>query len=209
MAKRKPKKPAKHQEMDIDQKIRINELKESIKEVVGQEMTSGFSGDCPPDVREQFLESVLAYEKAAKEETTASEMLKRNGLDLPPEAKLSDAQIAAKLKEIIARLAKKHVFVSHTNHLTDRQFYTWLLEHSEGVPDFSKAKNGAYFLDIIGSYGKEEIEIYDRFYATEKERRKHKKEFPNSPLPPREKPVSDRDKTLPTWDPWKGVHIRG
>src|SRR5215470_12649747 len=56
--------------MDIDQKIRINELQEEINEVSGGKMRfSGASPECPPDIEEQFLQSVLEYEKA--EQTTS------------------------------------------------------------------------------------------------------------------------------------------
>ena len=48
-----------------------------------------------------------------------------------------------------------------------------------------------------GSYGTEEMEIYQRYYESEESRARHLAEFPNSPPPPRETPPFSRDWRLP------------
>ena len=58
----------------IDQNIRINELKEKIREVTGKEFVSEKSPDCPPEIEEQFLKQVAEYESDSY--TTKAEVLK-------------------------------------------------------------------------------------------------------------------------------------
>lgn len=48
------------QRPDIDQQIRVNELRETAREVAGGEMTSWESQDMPPGIAEQFWQNALA-----------------------------------------------------------------------------------------------------------------------------------------------------
>jgi len=49
----------------------------------------------------------------------------------------------------------------------------------------------------IGGCNQEDIAIFLKYYATEKERRRWKKDFPNDALPPRCVLPYDRDRNLP------------
>jgi hypothetical protein len=196
-AKPKPEKFQRPPEpMDIDQKIRINELREEIREVTGGKFSEGES-NAPPEIREQFLKQVLEYEKA--EFTTHYDKLVRDGLDFPPAEKLDDKALVKKLKEVIQRLAEWNVSLSHTNHLSDRELYQWLREEGlrEEVPDMPYNPCYFYGLDVLGSYGEEDVNLYNKYYASKKDRRKHAKEYPEWPLPAHVDPPYDRDKTLP------------
>ena len=122
MAKRKKAIPPE----DIDHKIRVNELKESIREVTGHDPMRFTAEDCPPEVEEEFLRQVLEYERAPL--NTHTDQLKRDGIELPPASKLSDAKLAKKLHDLIQNLGTRRIFLYHTNHLTDRELYEWLRE---------------------------------------------------------------------------------
>ena len=195
MARKKARKAAGHD--DIDHKIRVNELKEEIREIAGTEPHAAISPDCPPEIEEAFFKQILAFEKSPY--TTHFDMLKHDGFDFPEAEKLNDKQIAGKLSDLAVRLSKMHVFLSHTDHLSDREFYQWLRDDGlrEEVPDMRGMPGGAWHLDVLGSYGEEQVNLYNKYYATEKQRRKHRKDYPDWPLPPHEDPKYDRDSKLP------------
>lgn len=182
---------------DIDQKIRINELKEELREVTGREPTGLKSPDCGPALEEEFLRNMLAYESSPL--TTQLEQVTRSGIELPETERLDDAQISAKLADLIARLGRRRTFLYHTNHFSDRELYEWLRERGlrEEVPDVPVSPNYSYHLDVLGSYGEAEVDLYNRYYATEEQRQKHAREYPDWPLPPHEDPKYNRDATLP------------
>ncbi len=124
-----------HESEDIDQKIRINELKEELREVTGREPTGMKSPDCTPALEEEFLRNMLAYESSRL--TTQLEQVTRSGFELPETERLDVAQISAKLADLIARLGRRRTFLYQTNHLSDRELYDWLRERGlrEEVPD--------------------------------------------------------------------------
>ena len=50
--------------MRDEQEIRIAKLKRQIEEAAGEKPRFGTAPDCPPEVEEEFLRQVLAYELA-------------------------------------------------------------------------------------------------------------------------------------------------
>jgi len=54
--------------MRDDQQIRIEKLKSQIEEAAGERPTFGITPYCPPEIEEEFLRRVLAYELAKKEQ---------------------------------------------------------------------------------------------------------------------------------------------
>ena len=186
---------------DIDQKIRINELKFKLDDIAGRETPMFTSDDCPPDIQEAFLNSVIAYETA--EVSTDFKRLRKEGIVLPPVDQLRDEEVAAKLKELIERMARRHTYVIHTNHLSDRELYDYLWsdglreEHPEmpgqSDPDFK----GGWCIDILGSGSEEDTELYLKYYADADYRKDWKKQFPEYKLPRHVDPPYDRDRHLP------------
>ena len=183
---------------DIDQKIRINELKFKLDDIAGRETPMFISEDCPPDIQEAFLNSVVAYESSPAESTFKK--LRKDGVALPPPDQLKDAELPAKVLELIQRLAKRGTFLFHTNHLSDRELYEklWSDTLREEMPDMPGGATGYFGLDMIGSGSDEDIFIDMKYYASEKERKRWKKEYPDFEMPPHEEPPYDRDKDLPT-----------
>src|SRR5947207_9442627 len=108
----------------VDQEIRLNELKAQAEELAGGEMTSWESPDCPPEIAEQFWQNVVDFEKS--EGTTHIQILLDRGVELPAPIDLTDAQLRAKLAELITELAKMNVYLCSTDHLNDRQLYELL-----------------------------------------------------------------------------------
>jgi len=187
---------------DIERQLRAIELKNEVREITGGKMQGYEADDIEPVIEEQFWENVLEYEKAPL--TSAQEMLERQGVRLPDPDALSDESVSLKLWEIIDGLAKKHVFLQCTDHLSDRELYTHLIKESlvERMPDLPVRKNSAYHIDIIGSGSEEDTLLYHRYYADNRSRRQWMKDFPDYKMPKKEKPPFDRDRHLPKFD-WR------
>jgi hypothetical protein len=82
------------------------------------------SEECPPEAAAQFQLSVAAYEQAPW--TTHFHELVDAGVELPAPESLDDLQLAAKLWEVIDAMARMRVFLSQTDHLSDRELYALL-----------------------------------------------------------------------------------
>jgi|WetSurMetagenome_2_1015567.scaffolds.fasta_scaffold10413_4 hypothetical protein len=184
---------------DVDREIRINELKEQARELVGGEMTSSDAGDVPPEAREQFWHNIVEAERGGW--TSVRRQLQEAGVVLPGQENLSDAALAAKLDEIFGRLAVRHTFFTHTDHLSDRELYERLVSDllDEEFPDMLAASpTGAYVIDLVGSGSEEDMQIYHRYYADEEDRQSWLKDFPGDAMPPHEELPYDRDRRLPS-----------
>lgn len=179
----------------VDQRIRINELREQLD---GMGMSSfQTEEDCPPEVEEEFLRGIVAYESAP--EGTRFAQLQKAGVVLPPPDALDDAALHAKLWEVVRKLAELDVYLSCTNHLSDRQLYEHLWSDSlrEPVMILPPGSGWRCHLDMIGSGSDEDIDLMLRYYSSEESRASWAKDFPSMSIPPREVPPFDRDKGLP------------
>jgi hypothetical protein len=123
---------------------------------------------------------------------------KTEGTLLPP-AELTDETLTAKLWELLHNLALQGFYVSHTDHLNDRELYAGLW--TRGLRDEAllpgKCRTGGWFHDFLGSWGDEQMQLWLRYYASDDERAKHAKEWPKDTIPPKEKPPFNRDWHLP------------
>ena len=182
---------------DIDRDIRINELKHAAEDAAGGDMTTWEADDAEPELMESFWESVVAYEKAPA--TSDFEQLAEAGVALPPPEELPDADLSAKLWEMISFLARRRVFIHNTDHLSDRVLYTklWTESLREAKPDLPVSPHAMFGIDILGSGSDEDTLLYMRYYADDEYRASWMKSWPNYDMPPREKPPYDRDRLLP------------
>jgi len=180
----------------VDREIRIEQLRQEIDEAAGGEMFSGRIADCDPKIEEAFLENVLALETYGF--ASPLDALVKDGFDLPAPDKLADGEITSKLWDLIHELAKRRLFLHCTNHLSDRELYTWLVTDAlrEELMGFGLPL-GQCHLDVLGSGSEADVSLQMRYYADDEERARWRKEFPAFDMPPREKPPYDRDRQLP------------
>jgi hypothetical protein len=180
----------------VDREIRIEKLRREIQEVAGIDMISGTKADCDAGVEEAFLEHVLALETHGF--ICPFDALTRDGSDLPPPEKLDDAALSAKLRELIHALAERRLFLHSTDHLSDRELYAWLWSDGlrEELMGFGLPMGNCH-LDVLGACREEDIILQMRYYANEQERARWSADFPDFPMPPKEKPPCDRDRHLP------------
>ncbi|MCK4342489.1 MAG: hypothetical protein KAY37_12285 [Phycisphaerae bacterium] len=176
----------------VDRKIRFNELLHEAGGLEGE-----ISDDCPPEVADQFMQHVLDYERAPL--TSHFEQLLATGLELPAPEELTDAELTAKLWELIERLATLRVFLEQTDHLSDRELYTqlWADVLREEIKDLPRDEHSAWHIDMLGSCSEEDLHLAYKYYADEEERRQWLEEFPDFEMPEHVDPPYDRDRRLP------------
>ncbi len=127
------------------------------------------------------------------------DQLQKTGGTLLPPAEHTDETLTAKLWELLHNLALQGFYISHTDHLSDRELYAefW----TRGLRDEAllpgKCKTGGWFHDFLGSWGDAEMQLWLRYHASDDDRAEHAKEYPKDKLPPKEKPISNRDWRLP------------
>jgi hypothetical protein len=180
---------------DGDAEARVAALKKRLAELAGGELLMGGADALPLEQLEQFLRRVLAFEIGPF--TTDFDRLVEAGVELPEPESLDDAALATKLWEVIGHLGERGVFLSHTDHLSDRDLYGHLWRHAlrEEIP--AGVDEGAWHVDLIGTGSAEDIYLHLKFYADEAERTDWLETFPDFVMPPHEDPPYDRDRLLP------------
>jgi len=177
-----------------DQGKRIEKLKAQL-ETLGEGLSdhSGLSAD----MEEEFLKHILAFETA--ETTSLLQWLENAGQDVPPPGELDDAQLHTRLWQVINRMASLGAYLHNTNHLSDRELYTYLFEDGlrEDAVLFPDNPGYVYGLDLLGSGSEEDMQLYMKYFADEAYRAEWKEDFPELEMPPHEDPPFDRDKDLP------------
>ena len=181
---------------DVDREIRPEKMKRKLQELNSESMISGSFGDLSPELEEIFLERVCEFEKA--ELDTNFNRLVQRGVEMAPAAELDDSNLHAKLQEVLQTLGQMRCFLHDTDHLSDRELYTWRWTDGlrEETPDMAQL-GGAWHTSPIGSCTEEDIAVHLTYYANKKERLHWKKEFPNDLLPPHCPLPYNRDKNLP------------
>jgi len=184
----------------VEQDIRIEKLRKQIEQVAGEPICGGVTASCPQELEEAFLENVLALETHGF--VRPFDALVEAGFSLPPPDELNDTAMTAKLWEVIRALAERRLFLESTDHLSDRALYSWLWKDAlrEELMGFGLPFGNCH-LDVLGSCSEEDIILQMRYYASEKQRADFGAEFPDFPMPLREKPPFDRDRHLPKPEP--------
>ena len=175
---------------------RIEQLNQQAGESAGGEMVAWESDRLSLEEREQFRRRIVEFETAPL--TTNFQQLIDAGIKLPEPESLDDETLTAKLWEVIDGLAKLRVFISETDHLSDRELYTalWrdvLRQETEAIFD----EYSAGHVDLPGTGSDPDTFLYLKYYADEDFRQHWLKEFPDYVMPDHEDPPHDRDERLP------------
>ena len=181
-------------EEEPDQEKRIQRLRSELEKL---------GGEIPPqtelsgDLEEQFLKHVLEFETARPQPLL--KWLENAGLQIPPPELLDDTYLEAKLWEVIERMASLGAYLHNTNHLSNRELYTFLFAEAlrEDAVLFPEDPSYAYHIDPVGSGSDEDIGLYLKYFAADDERQRWANEFPDFAMPAREVPPASRDSLLP------------
>lgn len=155
------------------------------------------SEDDSKDLKEAFLDRIAEYE--SREPRPLLEVVAESGVTLPAPEELDDAQIGAKLWELIHWLSLAGTFLHNTDHLSDRELYTelWREELREPAVLMPEDTSFGYHIDMVGSGSEEHIHLYLKHYADERARQSWKEDWPEDEIPEHEDPPYDRDRRLP------------
>ena len=179
------------------QKDRVANLKLQVRDLAGGNMEGWMSPEIPLGVEEAFLKQILACESA--EMVPLFDRLVREGVSLPEPEQLSDAELPAKLWEVVGRLAALDVFLYHTDHMSDRELYSRLWHDSLRVlePDLPEDLGVRTHIDFVSSGSDEDVLAYLRYFADDQVRADWRADFPDMEIPEHEDPRFDRDRLLP------------
>ena len=132
------------------------------------------------------------------EEKSLFSALEDAGVVLPNPDDLDDAQTNRKLWEVINALADLGVYLHSTDHLSDRELYAYLW--SDALVERVKFTPDAVFehdIDATWAGDVNPVQVYLKYYADERERRRHAVDFPAIPVPEHCDPHYYRDRLLP------------
>lgn len=175
---------------------RIDQLKKQVIAKAGSPDNLWISKSLSPEIQQRFLENILAIEENELKEEPLIDILKRDGLEVVPPDNLDDAQLTAKLWEVINAMARLRHHLERTDHLSDRELYEWLWTEILHEPA-SVSPSEICYIDILGGCSQEDLELNLRYYASEDDRLDWAEEFPEDTIPPHEPLPYDRDRHLP------------
>jgi hypothetical protein len=150
------------------------------------------------DLSGSAIESQLHAMEPGNWAPPAQKLSEENVPLLPPD-EITAETLTPILWELLHNLALRGFYVLHTDHLSDQELYAALWQHGLREPAHLPGRNprGGWFHDFLGSWGKDEMQLWLRYYANDEERSKHVAEYPGDTLPPKVKPPFNRDWRLP------------
>ncbi len=179
---------------DGEEEMGIASLKKRATDA-GADVTARVSDALSPAEQEEFWRRVVECETG--ESATDFERLIAAGVDLPPPDAMNDAEVTAKLWQVIRELAGMNVFLSETDHLSDRELYA-LLWHRVLREEGSANTNGwVTHVGLVSTGSEEDTRLYLKYYADEKWREWWQADFPDDRIPAHEAPPYSRDRVLP------------
>lgn len=157
---------------------------------------TGMGSTLPDPGDDAFYRQLLLEEEGAFDHLPL-EVFRERGSDYPPAATLDEEALKSALGRLIDDMAEIGMYLSSTDHLSDRELYEKLLGEVLLEPvTLRPGTAGFTFIDILGGWSDEDTEIYLRYYADEETRRDWAEDY-GAPIPPKEKPPYDRDRHLP------------
>ncbi len=169
---------------------------------VDREIADAKSESAPDDPSVDLIDPALEAKLRAMEPenwTPPAQQLAEQNIPLLPPAEITDETLVPILWMLLHNLSLRGFYISHSDHLSDRELYAELWERGLRDPAHLPGRNprGGWFHDFLGSWGDDEMQLWLRYYASDEERAKHAKEYPKDTIPPKEKPVCNRDWRLP------------
>jgi hypothetical protein len=120
--------------------------------------------------------------------------LRSEGLNIPDSARIAEDDIGRYLRRLILALAERGLYLVHTDHLTDRALYEYLINAALAAPRPPRSDGQVELIDLCPPYG-EGLERILASYASDEVRQTLQNR--HIPVPPRVELAADRDHSLP------------
>ena len=122
------------------------------------------------------------------------EFLRQRGIDIPALPPDDDAELRAKLQELIEEMFEVGIIVDFIDHFSDRELYRYLVDDVLLVETMlSTSVGGHWHISAVGGGSKEDNENYLRYYADDEDREQWRRDF-GEPMPPKEEPPYGRER---------------
>jgi hypothetical protein len=146
-----------------------------------------------------YLNRLDAWLERAEGGSIPVDVLRDRGFEIVEPSQLDEANLKAKLWDLIEALASIGLYLWGTDHLSDRELYDRII--SEILPKetllIPEDPYMAETSDMVGNGTDQSARIFLTYYADEEERREWLARF-GDPLPPRRPKRIDRDRFLPS-----------
>lgn len=164
---------------EVDHLLRNAQLRDELEPFLDDSISQLNVGELPTRVENEYLESMLAWERAPV--LPIGEWFEPK-LELPRPDTLTDEQLHDILWDTIQKLYDRRVVLDFTDHLSDRQLYCLIFRDILPSPEkkLDRADNYLHW-DCADAGG--DPEVWLRYYASEEDRRGWK-ESGSGPLPP-------------------------
>ncbi len=188
-----------HRDDDCGEERRIEELTQRAHQLSGGKMVSWMSDAVSLEQQEQFWRRVVEFEEDAGQTTTNFRQLVAAGVELPAPELVDDEKLTGVLWAVVHGLALLNVFLTNTDHLSDRDLYRalWHRVLRDEVSVLPDLPGSVSHVDMVGTGSEEDIRLSLRYYADEDWRRQWVVDFPDYDVPAHEDPPYDRDGHLP------------
>jgi len=156
-----------------------------------------------------YLKSLDAWCDGTEVGQPPREILMERGFEVVASSSLSDPKLNGKLWELVNALAGIGLYVTSTDHLSDRQLYEYLEREVVDKPAllFPDDPGAAEVCDVIGGFSEEDLEIYWTYYADEESRTITARDL-DEDLPPSKPRPFDRDRFLPNFEKRAAEYLR-
>ena len=182
------------QETDGPDPLGLDQVDREIVAAKNESVSDATQADIPDSALEAQLQKI-----EPEKWTPPAKQLADHNIPLLPPAEITDDTLTPILWELIHNLSLRGFYLLHTDHCSDHELYAELWERGLRDPAHLPGRNprGGWFHDLLGSWGDAEMQLWLQYYATDEQRAKHAKDWPNDIIPPREKPPFNRDWRLP------------
>jgi hypothetical protein len=172
---------------EVEHLLRNAQLRDELEPFFDESINSLNSRQVPTPVENEFLASMLAWERAP---VLAIARWFDPELQLPHPDTLDDDALHAILWDTIQQLFDKRIVLDFTDHLNDRQLYCLIYRDILPSPEKKiEASDNYLHWDCADACG--EPDVWLRYYASEEERQNWA-EHDERPLPPTEPPPYPR-----------------
>jgi hypothetical protein len=173
---------------EVDHLLRNAQLRDELEPYLDEAVLSLNQEQVPTPVENDFLASMLAWEKAP-----ILPICQWFSPELAPPSpdRLTDDELHGTLWDTIQKLFEKRVVLDFTDHLTDRELYCLIWRDILPSPE-KKIDSSSTYLHWDCSDASGDAELWLRYYATEEERQQWADDF-GKELPVHEDPPYQRN----------------